>query len=221
MTVTMSTFVDRLARDLQETDSSDDLGLLSSGLFTLAEVVGYTTYVERDFLRQTGILKIDTTVALAPGSPILVTRPSAMDIERISFNGKRVRRVTSWDLEMESPNWRSQAPGPPHYYHEDHLAVNKFEFDRLPAAGGSYRVFADFLPPEHTTDLTETIAVPDWAEPAIRWGVLALCFSKDGDNRDLARAAYAESRYEDYVRLALAYVFSRDSQAMANQPGIR
>ena len=208
MATTLATFLDRVARDLHETTSDDPLGRFSSGLFSDTEVVAYASYVEKDFLRQTGIIKTDTTVAVADNSTLVFTK-SAMDIERLSFNKKRLYRVTSWDLELENPNWRSQSAGPPRYWHEDRLAANTFEFDRLPVAGGSYRMFADYLPPEHTLDFNETISVPDVFEPYVRFGVLALCFGKSGDNQDLARASYCEQRYAFGCMLAKNLILGR------------
>jgi len=201
MAVTVSAFLARIALDLHE-DSTFPPG--RNNLWTLQEFLGYIDYAERDFLRRTGIAKTDTTVVVAPGNTVLFAKPSGvMDIERISFNYKRLRRVTSWDLEREDPTWRLHPNGKPHYYHEDHLNVNYFEFDNVPAQGGSYRMFADTLPAEHTTAITtEVIAVNDCWEPYIRWEVLSLAFAKDGDNQDMARSKYAHDRYMVGVVLA-------------------
>jgi hypothetical protein len=56
-------------------------------------------------------------------------------------------------------------------------------------------IFGGFLPPLHTTDTTEFIAVKDCWEQYIRWEVLALALGKDGDNQDTARSGYAHQRY--------------------------
>ena len=201
MSVTVSTFLSRIALDLHE-DSSFPPG--RNNLWTLQEFLGYINYAERDFLRRTGIAKTDTTVTVSPGNNILFAKPSGvMDIERISFNYKRLRRVSTWDLEREDPTWRSHPNGDPSYYHEDHLNVNYFEFDNVPARGGFYRMFCDTLPAEHTAAITsEVIAVNDCWEPYIRWEVLSLAFAKDGDNQDTTRSQYAHDRYMVGVMLA-------------------
>jgi hypothetical protein len=156
MAITVEDFLTRVAYDLHEEDNT-----FPSGLWTQAEVIQYIEHAERDFYRQTGIIKVDVTVPVGAGTQILFTKPSnMMDIERISFNKKRLRRVTTWDLQREDPRWRVNPNGKTKYYHEDHLpSVLQFEFDRVPATGGSYRIIGDLLPPSHgtTTNTTTTI----------------------------------------------------------------
>lgn len=136
MSVTLAVFLTRIALDLHEDPTSFPPG--RQNLWTLAEMIGYIDKAERDFLQKTGILKSDITVAVAPGNTILFNKPAdVMDIERISFKYKRLRRATTWDLEREDPHWRENPNGSPRHYHEDHLPWGQFEFDHVPAAGGS------------------------------------------------------------------------------------
>ena len=201
MSVTVAVFLQRIAKDLHEDPTSFPPG--ANNLWTLSEMVGYITYAERDFLRRTGVEKTYVNVPVAAGNQLIFTKPSGlMDIERISFNYKRIRRVTSWDLEREDPTWRSHPVGSPQSYHEDHLPVQSFELDNRPAAGGNMLLMADVLPPIHTTDTTELIAVKDCWEQYIRWEVLSLALAKDGDNQDVGRSSYAHQRYLLGVGLA-------------------
>jgi hypothetical protein len=194
MAVTVATLLSRIARDLHEDPATFPPG--DNNLWTLEEMVGYISYAERDFLRRTGIQTVDTTVAIPPGYTLAFNKPSnIMDIERISIDYKRLRRVTSWDLEREDPTWRMHPNDRAQSYHEDHLPINSFELDNRPAAGGNLRIFGGYLPPLHTTDLTEFIAVKDCWEQYIRWEVLALALAKDGDNQDVSRSSYAHQRY--------------------------
>jgi hypothetical protein len=203
MATTVRELLQRVALDLQEEDEN-----FGAGVWTQQEMIEYVTHAERDFLRQTGIIKEDDTVVLPGGSSPLVTKTAQMgDIERLSFDRKRLRRVTSWDLEREDPDWRSNTVGHPRYYHEDHLPIVQWEFDKIPAAGGTYRVFYDLIPDEHSHDLNELIAVADPWEPYIRWEVIALALARDGDNQDLARAAYAHARYIVGVQLAKRLIY--------------
>lgn len=201
MAVTVATFLQRIALDLHENTATFPPG--DNNLWTLQEMVDYISYAERDFMRRTGVESIDTTVAVPAGNVLVFNKPSdAMDIERISFDYKRLRRVTSWDLEREDPTWRSHPVGHPEYYHEDHLPINSFELNNRPSAGGNMRIFAGKLPPLHTTDTSELIAVKDCWEQYIRWEVLSLALGKDGDNQDVSRSAYAHQRYLLGVNLA-------------------
>lgn len=201
MAVTVATFLSRLALDLHENPATFPPG--DNNLWTLAELVDYISYAERDFLRRTGVEATDVTQVVAPGNILIFTKPATMmDMERISFNYKRLRRVTSWDLEREDPTWRSHPVGKARAYHEDHLPVSSFELDNRDAAGGNLRIFGTYLPVLHTTNTAELIAVKDCWEQYIRWEVLSLALGKDGDNQDVARSSYAHQRYLLGVSLA-------------------
>jgi hypothetical protein len=125
-----------------------------------------------------------------------------MDLDRVSFNGRRVLRQTAWDLTLENASWRSQAAGRPRYYHEDRLPFYTIEVDRMPAYYGTMRFFYGLMPIPNTST-SGTLTIPDAWEQYIRWGVLSLALSRDGDGQDLARAALAQERYMFGVRLAL------------------
>jgi hypothetical protein len=194
MSVTVAAFLSKIAKDLHEDPATFPPG--DNNLWTLLEMVGYISYAERDFLRRTGVEAVDVTVPVAAGNVLVFTKPSnMMDIDRISFNYKRLRRVTSWDLEREDPTWRTHPNHRAEAYHEDHLPINSFELDNRQPSGGSLRVFGGTLPPLHTSTTTELIAVKDCWEQYIRWEVLSLALAKDGDNQDMARASYAHQRY--------------------------
>lgn len=201
MSVTVSTFLQRVARDLHEDPAIFPPG--ANNLWSLEEMVGYISYAERDFLRRTGVEAVDVVINVPAGQTLIFTKPSnMMDIERVSFNHKRLRRVTSWDLEREDHSWRSHPNDRASSYHEDHLPTSLFELDNREASGGTMRVFGGYLPPLHTTDVAELIAVKDCWEQYIRWEVLSLALGKDGDNQDIARSSYAHNRYLFGVSLA-------------------
>lgn len=194
-------FLSVVASDLHEEDNS-----FGSQIWKPDEMIGYVNHSEKAFLRETGIYIDDIPLAVAAGSVILFDKPDGvMDIERMSFNGRRLRRQTTWDLERENPNWRANLPGPPRYWHEDHLPVNEFEIDRRPLAGGSFRLFVSKVPAEHLPHpdgyLEDMIVSDTWIQ-YIRWMVLALALSRDGDGQDIARSQYAYKRYSLGVKLA-------------------
>lgn len=197
MATSVAAFLTRIALDLNEEDNT-----FASGAWTQTEILAYLNKAERDFLIRTGIVKYDSTQVLPAGSLVLCDRPaSIMDIERVSFNGKPLRRQTANDFELEKRSWKSNSPGNPSYYHEDHIAVNKIELDRIPAAGGSLRIIADYVFIEYHS-VIGNLHLKDCWEQYLRWKVLALALYKDGDNRDLQRSHYADQRYMVGVKLA-------------------
>jgi hypothetical protein len=128
-----------------------------------------------------------------------------MDLDRVSFNKKRLLRQSSWDMSLENSRWRNQAPGPPRYYHEDLLPFYTIEVDRIPLAGGVVRFFYGLLPTPKTL-ITDVLELPDAWVQYLRWEVLSLALSRDGDGQDLARAKLAHDRYMFGVRLAIRLV---------------
>jgi hypothetical protein len=197
MAISVDTVLSRIATDLSET-SSDFL----SGAWTRTEMIGYLNYAERDFLIQTGSMKYDVSVVLAPGAGILIDRPAnTMDIDRVSLNGKRVLRQSSMNLELEDRNWRVNSTGYPSYWHEDNIAITKIELNKIPLAGGTLRVIADYLPNAYAT-VFDSLHLRDCWEPYLRWKVLALALAKDCEDQDIGRSNYANQRYMVGVQLA-------------------
>lgn len=197
MTINVQDFMTRIALDLHESDNS-----FPTGCWTPDEMLGFLNYAEQEFLQRTGIMKSDDSIVLPPASPILVDRPdNTMDIERISFNGKYLRRQTSWDLEKGDPSWRANSIGNPHFWHEDHISNKQIELDKIPTAGGTVRIFADTYPNPYVSSL-EDIHIKDSWEIYLRWKVLALALAKDGQGQDLGRSQYADRRFSFGIYLA-------------------
>ena len=198
MTVSLADFFTKVARDLHETDNT-----FSSGSWSAIEMLAYLNNAEREFLLLTGIWKTDVSVLISPGSTILFDRPlNTMDIDRMSFCCKPLRRQTSYDLELEDRKWRINILGYPQYWHEDHLPNSQYEINKVPAAGGELRIFADYLPDPYTDIDTEDIHLRDCWEQYLRWRVLSLALTKDCEDQDLGRSNYSRQRFMLAVMLA-------------------
>jgi hypothetical protein len=225
MSSTVQNIIDRVSVDLQE-----DPTFTTNGIWTVNEIIGYVNYAETDFQRRTGILKTSVTVSRigvalytaeffgAAMFVVHVTNPSpfggsifpkplgTMDIERVSYDKKRLYRQTLWDLSRENLNWKNNPYGRPKYYYEDGgLPINTFSTERLPATILTFRLFCDILPTVNTL-VTATLTIPDTWVQYIAWEVLSLCLSRDGDGQDIARSSYSHSRYIFGVNLCLRLI---------------
>jgi hypothetical protein len=199
MAINITEVMTRIARDLNESDS-DFISPPSS--WSLAEILGYLNYAESNFLQATGIWQTDIPIVAVAGATILFDRPAnTMDINRMGFNGKHLHRQSAHSIELEDRDWRAHAIGMPDYYHEDHLPNSKFELNKIPAAGGTIRIFADYLPDPYT-NVFEDLHLKDTWEPYLRWKILALALGKKSDDQDLGRSNYADKRYNVGVQLA-------------------
>jgi len=192
---TVASLCARIAYDLQEDPSSFPV---SSSYWTTDEVISYINYAEADFSRRTGISK---GVASLVVNTMLVDLPDdAVNVERASFNGRRLRRASSWDLERQDANWRSRT-GRPKLYKEDRLTPGYMELDVTPSSEGVCSVIYDSMPQAHTA-LTDSLSIPDPWLPYIAWEVISLALAKDGDHQDVERSQYAHQRYLFGVAIA-------------------
>ena len=195
MAATVDQMLSKIALDLQETDNS-----FSSGLWTRSEMYGYINYAIYSFLNDTGIIISDNTITASIGVRSYTRPDNSADIDRIGFDGKRVRRISLFDLASKNPSWRS-TNGIPQFYYEDAAEITEFDFDKLPTKAGTIRIFADLLPVE-VDDLADVIEIPDCWEPYIRWEVISFALQKDGESQDLPRADWAHNKYLFGVSLA-------------------
>jgi hypothetical protein len=188
MTITVQQMLSKIAFDLQETDYT-----FSTGLWTVDEVYGYLNHAIRQFINDTGVVEVDNTILTQVGIRNYDRPDDAGDIDRIAFDGKRVRRVSLFDLMSKNPSWRASS-GVPQYYHEDGLSVIAFELDKLPTKVGNLRIFSDLI---HTdlANLTDVFPLPDCWEQYVRWEALSYALQKDGEVQDLPRADWAHKKY--------------------------
>jgi hypothetical protein len=186
MTITVQEITNKMALDLQEAP------YFNNGLWTLYEIFGYINYALRQFVNDTGIVMVDESITSIVGVREYEKPPNAGDIDRIGYDGKRVRRVSLFDLMS----------GVPKFYHEDGTSsVTSYELDKSPTKSGAIRVFADLLHPEVSTG-SDTLSIPDCWEPYIRWEALSYALQKDGESQDLSRADWAHKKYVFGVSLA-------------------
>ena len=140
MAINTADFMSRVATDLHEVSND-----FPSGAWSRAEMVAYLNDAELDFLRLTGIWQTDVSIVASAGAGILFDRPdNTMDINRVGFDGKHLHRQAVVNFELEDRDWRSHSGGKPDYWHEDNLPNTKFELNKIPAAGGTIRMFADY-----------------------------------------------------------------------------
>lgn len=190
---TVTQFIARMLPILME-DSA-----LSTGVWNIAEVINYTNDIQSDFARDTQCLKQYNLISggAVAGQRLYSDPADSMQIDRIDFNGKPLYRTSRHMLDLEDRQWKTKS-GTPKRYHTDFLNDRKtFEFDRAPTAAMA-AIPIGVLSTELPTDVTVVgsfIDLPDHVIPYLQWGVLAKLFGKQGENQDLARANYCESRY--------------------------
>jgi hypothetical protein len=195
-TTTVQQILNKVAIDLMESDST-----FPSGLWSVGEIIDYINYATEYFLNNTGVVVTDGTISSVIGTGIYTKPDDIGDIDRISYDGKRLRRVSNFDLMTINYKWRDVS-GLPKYYHEDGVDLYEFEFDKKPTRVADIRIFGDYIHPKFVeSDIASIVQIPDCWIPAIEWEVLSFCLQKDGESQDLRRATWAHNKFLYFISL--------------------
>lgn len=150
MTTLVSDLLTVMLRHLQETAT------LSSRLWVEPELVQYIADADREFLALTGIVKQAGSVLAVAGQSIYDEPADSIDVERISWNGKKLYPQTRYELDRQKPNWKADS-GAPQRYHRDHLPPKQFEVWKKPTATGTgYATSGTYGTLRRTSGLTYT-----------------------------------------------------------------
>lgn len=172
-------------------------------LFTQTEMLGYLAERQNEFLMRVRPVYADNQddpIEITAGTRIYAAPDDAIRMERVSIEGKELYETTQTDLDWKERTWQNSARGP-RYWYQDKVGVQQFGLGPPPKVGAEARVFysqrggtaLDFLTP---------LTVPDIMTYALKWGVLGMALSKDGEQRDDARAKYCQQRFDFTAFLA-------------------
>lgn len=118
-----------ICRHLQEDED------LANGLWSQAELIGYVSDADREFITATGVVKQINNVLATAGTSTYSENTDCIDIERLAWNGRKMYPQTRFELDSQNANWKSES-GTPMRYHRDHLPPKQFETWKKPAVSG-------------------------------------------------------------------------------------
>lgn len=178
-------------------------GQPTHALFSIDEMLGYFADVQNAFLVAVRPVYDTSVVAFAMASGRVYDQPDlALRIERIAIAGQTLKNVSSVELDLQDPTWRSQTePNTPTAWHQDEVNTGRFGFKPAPQVGGNADVWHSVRGPSSVV-LTDTLVVPEIFAHILKYGILARCYSKDGEQRDPQRADYADKRFQFGIMLA-------------------
>ena len=176
-------------------------------LFTQNEMCGYLAERHNDFLLQVRPIYAIDQFTVVVGQIIYDTPDDAVRVERISVDGMELWNATTTDLDWQESAWQSMTQKKARYWYQDKVGSDSFGIGPLPQVGGAGKLFysqksENTLPME----LTDYLLVPDVMAYILKYGVLAIAFSKDGEQRDPKRADYCQRRYDFGVKLARRFM---------------
>lgn len=181
-------------------------GQPGNALYTQDEILSYAAEVQNDFLLKTQIIYTTGTVAVKVGTRIYTLPIDCIRLERISIDSVELYDVTQTDLDQADSTWQNDTTSPnPGYWYQDKVGVQKFGVGPQPQVGSTAKLFYSKRAGS-TLDMLTPLLIPDVMSHAIKYGVLARCFSKDGDQRDPDRAQYCQRRFDFVVMMAAKFM---------------
>jgi len=182
-------------------------------LFSQSEMIAYLTEVQNDFLLKVrpvyGIAIQDTVTAQGtyaqPGD--------AIRLERIAINpdpsGDGVTmdlyETSQASLDMSDPYWQG-VMGTPAQWFRDKVDTGNFGLTPLPSAVYTMEQWYSMRGASTGNTLLTPLLVLDVFRQFMAFGVLARCFSKDGDTMDPQRAQYFQKRYDMGVLISSKFM---------------
>lgn len=116
--------------------------------------------------------------------------------------------TTQTDLDLDNFGWSANT-GVPKRWFRDQVDTAQFGVDPSPTAGGSLRLYYSkrgLTGDVGNFNLASTLLIPDVMSHYIKYGILAKCWSKDGETRDPMRAEYCKKRFEFGVMLVQRFM---------------
>ena len=174
-------------------------GQTTHPLFTQTEMLGYLEDAQSDFLTKVRPVYNTDTKAITNGVRYYTQPANAIRLESIAIvsgDKPQLKNVSQSELDMEDPNWMSAiTPSPlPTRWFQDQIENARYGFKSLPQVGDTAELW--FSEKETATlDLDTTLLLPDVFTHYLKYRVLEMAWSKDGEQRDPDRADYCNRRY--------------------------
>lgn len=173
-------------------------------LWTQAEMLRYLSGAQNAFLLAVEPIYATAQQAMTANKFIYPAPTDAIRMERVSIVDTTTTPPTAYELWDESENsldWQNAmwmtdtTQQTPQYWFQDKTGVQNFAVAPPPQVGCTATIFYSQRG-STSLGLLSPYLVPDVMVFALKWRVLALALSKDGENRDLDRARFAQQWFE-------------------------
>lgn len=162
-------------------------------LFGIDEMLGYLADVQLEFLLKVRPIYVVGTAAMAANIPTYANPADAIRIERIALAGTDLMNVAQTDVDwLDAGNERAATS--PRYWYQDGINLS-YGLSPSPQRNDTVELFYS-QKSGSTVQLLDSLFVPDCMAFIVKWGVLARALSKEGEGRDLQRAAFAQRWFD-------------------------
>lgn len=212
--VTTATFTATFVKAHVNTDpvsgATFSSGQPTTPLWTQQEMLNYLASVQNEFLCAVRPVYKIATQTLAFGIAAYPNPADAIRVERISVAGTELWNCTQTDIDWQG-GYSSRAGQQPQYWYQDKVGPFNFAVDPIPQVGAVARIFYSQLG-SPTLGLADTLTVPDIFWPALKWGCLALAWSKDGEQKDLNRSSICQNKFVLWQLLGSKFLEGLDAR---------
>jgi hypothetical protein len=195
------------------------------GLYTEAQFLHDLADVMLDFTQRAPLYKRIFTTMVNAGVPDYLVPDNLMQPQLCFVGGKLIEKVTETDLALQRAGWQRQS-GPPAQWYEDDVKrlrvypTPDYNGANIPGDAPPIGKYDDFYPSERNLTMVGPAApsktawlagdtldtIPDSFTHYLVYGVLEKIFGSESEMRDVQRAAYCHTRFEEGISLAQALV---------------
>ena len=178
-----------------------------SGMWTLAEVLGYLNQRQARFLAAAGLTWTVASVAVTTGqadqaAPADWIATIFLAHKTAAGQYRELPRMDALELDLVVPTWPGLSSATPRGYYEVDGATLTTYVVPIPTEAGSALERYYVALGATLTGLGVNFSVPDECVPTLKYGVLADMFSKVGPVANPPLAAACEARWAEGVALA-------------------
>lgn len=175
-------------------------------LFTQAEMLGYLATGQNDFLLKLRPTYKRATQVLGAATTVFTQPTDCIRIERLAVGGLEIPDSSQAYIDNMEPSWPgATAQASPDQWFQDKVDTENFGISpQLSAPVTAELYYAQKQPA--TPVLNSTFIVPDIMTPFLKFYVMFKAFSKDGEQRDMDRAALFYNMYNMGIRISKKFI---------------
>lgn len=198
-------------------------GGLALGLVSQADFLTYLTVAVMDFANSTPLDKKIFTEQVVAGTSQYTVPEDIQWGEMCFYAGRLIEKTSEAELAASRYQWRNES-GNPELWHADNLSPKTIEVIPNPNVNGTVAGgtppgnYGDFYPTQNNLSimgpalpsktmwtLVDTIDdMPESLQYYLVFRILEQVFSSDGEMRDIQRAAYCHTRFQEGLSLVSA-----------------
>ncbi len=169
--------------------------------FSQAEVLGQISDSQNVFLTRAPIVLNVVTQDFQSAQKTSALPADCVQLERVAVGGKALWEQGQTSADLINKYWGQNAPATPDWWFEDRVAFMTYGVTPIPLnAFAAELVYAQR--DSEVLALNEGFLLPDPFLLYVMYGALAELFGKDGEQRDPARQAYCNQRFDLGVQVA-------------------